>query len=143
VDERDVAPVALGDGESQDVLIRRILPTWTKDAARQEHPVVVIVCGQPGAGKDLIGDLIQAVLDRRGGAVRIGSHLYKRVHPRYAELLAADVRTAGVKVRPDTHRWQAAVEEYVRAQHFDAVVESAAADPDEFCAFSAACWRPS
>ncbi|MFF9526928.1 zeta toxin family protein [Streptomyces achromogenes] len=54
------------------------------------------------------------------------------VHRRYAELLAADVRTAGVKVRPDTSRWQAEVEAHVRACGFDAVVESALADPQEF-----------
>ncbi|WP_327278658.1 zeta toxin family protein (plasmid) [Streptomyces sp. NBC_01224] len=41
------------------------------------------------------------------------------------------VRTAGAKVRPDTSRWQAEVEEHIRARRFDAVVESALADPDE------------
>ncbi|MEJ8640233.1 zeta toxin family protein [Streptomyces sp. MS1.HAVA.3] len=37
-----------------------------------------------------------------------------------------------MKVRPDTRRWQAAVEEHVRANGFDAVVESALADAAEF-----------
>ncbi|WP_329374928.1 zeta toxin family protein [Streptomyces sp. NBC_01483] len=41
-------------------------------------------------------------------------------------------------VRPDTHRWQAAVEAHVRARGFDAVVESALADPDDFRASSLA-----
>ncbi|MER5418194.1 zeta toxin family protein [Streptomyces virginiae] len=60
------------------------------------------------------------------------SDLYKPVHPRYADYLADDVRTAGVKVRPGTRRWQAALEDHVRAHGFDAVVESALADPAEF-----------
>ncbi|MEU6672242.1 zeta toxin family protein [Streptomyces sp. NPDC046727] len=58
--------------------------------------------------------------------------LYKSAHSRYAELLADDVRTAGVKVRPDTRRRQAALEDHVLAHGLDAVVESALADPEEF-----------
>ncbi|MER8159957.1 zeta toxin family protein [Streptomyces sp. NPDC094472] len=130
--ETDVGTAVLCGDEHRQVLERVILPAWTKSAVRQDRPTVVVVGGQPGAGKTAIADLVHAALNHRGGAVRIGSDLYKAAHRRYAELLAADVRTAGVKVRPDTRGWQAAVEEYVRIQRFDAVVESALADPDGF-----------
>lgn len=132
-------PDLLSERESRDVLHQVILPAVTKGAVRQDRPVVVIVGGQPGAGKTEIADLVQAALGRRGGAVRVCRDLYKAAHRRYAELLAADVRTAGVEVRPDTRRWQAAVEEHVRSCGFDAVVESALADADEFRASAAAC----
>ncbi|MGW7007776.1 zeta toxin family protein [Streptomyces sp. NPDC054933] len=75
------------------MLTRRILPTWTKNAAHQERPVVVFIAGQPGSRKTQLTDLVHAVLNRRGGAVRIGADLYKAVHRRYAELLAEDVRS--------------------------------------------------
>ncbi|MEW2577677.1 zeta toxin family protein [Streptomyces syringium] len=130
--ERDVLPVALPDDESRGVLEQVILPAATEGAAHQDRPVVVIVGGQPGAGKTGIADMVQAALNRRGGAVRIGRDLYKAAHARYASLLAEDVRTAGVKIRPDTIRWQAAVEDHVRARGFDAVAESALADAEEF-----------
>ncbi|MGV9248756.1 zeta toxin family protein [Streptomyces sp. NPDC003710] len=55
---------------------------------------MVVVAGQPGAGKTQIADLVQAVLDRCGGAVRVGRDLYKPVQRHYADALAADVRTA-------------------------------------------------
>ncbi|WP_331744502.1 zeta toxin family protein (plasmid) [Streptomyces sp. NBC_01136] len=110
---------------------------------RQDRPVVVIVGGQPGAGKTAVADLVQAALDRRGGAVRICSDLHKSAHCQYGELLADDVRTAGVMVRPDTHRWQAAVEDHVRMHGFDAVVESALADIEEFRTSGAAYRRAS
>ncbi|MFF4227463.1 zeta toxin family protein [Streptomyces abikoensis] len=129
--ERDVVPAALPDGESRGVLEQVILPAATEGAVRQDQPVVVIVGGQPGAGKTAIADMVQAALNSRGGAVRIGRDLYKAAHARYAGLLADDVRTAGVKIRPDTIRWQAAVEDHVRARAFDAVVESALADAGE------------
>jgi hypothetical protein len=63
---------------------------------------------------------------------------YKRAHRHYAAALAADVRTAGAKVRSDTSYWQTALEGYVRDHSLDAVVESALADPDDFRASSAA-----
>ncbi|WP_327071867.1 zeta toxin family protein [Kitasatospora sp. NBC_01302] len=128
----DAPSSALSDTESRRALTQAILPAWTRHATTQVRPVVVIVAGPPGAGKTEIADLVQAVLARRGGAVRISADLYKREHRDYADLLAADVRTAGVMVRADTRRWQAEVEEHVREQHFDAVVESALADPLAF-----------
>ncbi|MFI6951440.1 zeta toxin family protein [Streptomyces sp. NPDC050422] len=118
--------------ESLDVLQRLILPASTKGAVRQNHPVAVIVGGPPGAGKTEVADLVQAALARRGGAVRICRDLYKPAHPHYFAALAADVRTAGVNVRPDTSHWQSPVEEHVRLNQFDAVVESALADAMEF-----------
>ncbi|MEU7031389.1 zeta toxin family protein [Streptomyces sp. NPDC046275] len=136
--EDHVASVVLSEEEHQGVLHRLILPAATKSAVSQEKPVVVVVSGPSGAGKSEVGDLVQAALDRRGGAVRVGRDLYKPVHRHYPALLEADVRTAGVQVRPDTIRWQAEVEEFIRLHGFDAVVESALADADEFRALSAA-----
>ncbi|WP_432128078.1 zeta toxin family protein [Streptomyces sp. bgisy082] len=127
----------LDEGGHQRVLAEH-LPLWTAGAVPQEHPVVVVVAGQPGAGKTTFADLVQAALTRRGGAVRVCRDLYKNAHRAYGTFLAADIRTAGVRVRPDTSRWQAGVEEYVRACRFDAVVESALADAGEFRVSSAA-----
>ncbi|MER6331306.1 zeta toxin family protein [Streptomyces sp. NPDC001034] len=76
----------------------------------EQQPVVVVVAGQPGAGKTRIADLAQAALNRRGGSA--------------------------LRRRPAW--WQAAVEPHVRAMGFDAVVESALADPDDFRAVSRA-----
>ncbi|MEU5092994.1 zeta toxin family protein [Streptomyces sp. NPDC021356] len=115
-----------------------IIPAVTKGAVRQSRPVAVVVAGQPGAGKSEIADLVQAALNRRGGAVRICRDLYKTAHRRYHQYLTADVRTAGIRVRPDTSRWQAAVENHVRVHAYDAVIESALADIEEFRASSAA-----
>ncbi|WP_331739239.1 zeta toxin family protein [Streptomyces sp. NBC_01187] len=56
--------------------------------------------------------------------------------------MAEDCRTAGAKVRPDTRRWQGAVESEVREHGFDAVIESVLADADEFRA-SARAYRRS
>ncbi|MFF2080577.1 zeta toxin family protein [Kitasatospora sp. NPDC058162] len=129
--ERDADTADLSGAEHGDVLNSVILPAWTRNAVPQDQPVVLLVAGQPGSGKTTLGDLLHAVLDLRGGAVRVGADLYKAAHRRYPGLLAEDVRTAGAGVRADTRRWQAAVEERVREHRFDALVETAFADADE------------
>ncbi|MFF5019570.1 zeta toxin family protein [Streptomyces sp. NPDC001165] len=96
---------ALSEQERRDVLDGVILPVAARQAAPQEQPVVVIVGGQPGAGKTRVSDLIEAVLKQRGGAVRICRDLYKPAHHQYAALLVTDVRTAGAAAGSDTSRW--------------------------------------
>jgi hypothetical protein len=138
VRDAEVVPVVLDEGQHQEILASQILPTWTKDSVPQEWPVVVLVVGPPGSGKSTLCELLLAVLGQRGGAVLIGRDLYKSAHPQYAALLQSDERTAGVKVRPDVLRWQAAVEEYVRRMRFDAVLETPLADPEEARALATA-----
>jgi adenylylsulfate kinase-like enzyme len=117
---------------ARDGVLRRILPIWTAAAAaRQDRPVRVFVAGPPGSGKTAVADLVQDALERRGGAVRISSDLYKSLHPHYAAFLADDVRTAGVRVRADTRRWQEQVAAHARTCRYDAVIETALADVEE------------
>ncbi|MEW2623588.1 zeta toxin family protein [Streptomyces sp. NPDC048106] len=106
-----------------------VMPKLTAGAVPQEHPVAVFVAGQAGSGKTLVMDLVHAALERRGGAVRVDRDTYKTVHPHYAAFLAQDVRTAGVRVRRVTYRWQAEVEAHAHGRRYDVVVEEALADP--------------
>ncbi|MGI5451505.1 zeta toxin family protein [Streptomyces sp. CA-243310] len=119
----------LSGRENEAALEQALLSAAVLGAVAQERPVVVFVVGQAGSGKTLVMDLVHAALAKRGGAVRVERDLYKNVHVQYASFLAEDVRTAGVRVRPETYRWQAAVETRVRAGRFDVVVEEALADP--------------
>ncbi|MFJ9460917.1 zeta toxin family protein [Kitasatospora sp. NPDC101447] len=136
---------ALSEEEHRYVLERLIVPAWTHGAVPQERPVVLLVAGPPGSGKSTLGDLLMAVLDLRGGAVRIGADLYKSAHRDYPVLLGEDVRSAGAGVREDTRRWQAAVESHVRERRLDALVETALADTDiarrQMLAYRAAGYR--
>ncbi|MES9512145.1 zeta toxin family protein [Streptomyces sp. NPDC000609] len=117
--DEDVVPVVLAEGQHEEILLTKILPTWTKDAVPQDRPVVVIVAGPAGSGKSELCDLLLTVLARRGGAVLIGRDLYKEAHPHYADLMRSDDRTAGVRIRPDVLRWQAQVAAYARSRRFD------------------------
>ncbi|MEV7617076.1 zeta toxin family protein [Streptomyces sp. NPDC089799] len=111
------------------LLAEVIVAKLTAGAVTQERPVVVFVAGQAGSGKTLVMDLVHAALEQRGGAVRVERDAYKALHPHYSGFLAQDVRTAGVRVRPETYRWQAEVEAQARASRYDVVAEEALADP--------------
>ncbi|WP_369383168.1 zeta toxin family protein [Streptomyces sp. cg36] len=130
--DRDTTPLVLSPAQHQAILATLILPTLITNMARQDHPLVVYVSGQPGSGKTALADMIHTALRHRGGAVRIGSDAYKTFHPAYRLLLAEDDRTAGLKVRPDTRRWRDDVEQHVRQRRLDAVVEAALEDPQGF-----------
>lgn len=119
---------------SEEILTSTVLPSVLEGAVSQPHPVVVYVLGQPGSGKTTVIDLVHAALAARGGAVRVDRDTYKTLHPHYRQYLAEDVRTAGVRVRPETYRWQATVEAAVRKCRYDAVVEVPMARPDDFLA---------
>ncbi|MFL4909533.1 zeta toxin family protein [Streptomyces sp. MMS24-I2-30] len=112
-----------------ELLAEVIVPKLTAGAVAQEHPVVVFVAGQAGSGKTLVMDLVHTALEQWGGAVRVDRDAYKTLHPRYNTFLVEDVRTAGVRVRPETYRWQAEVEAHARGRRFDVVAEEALADP--------------
>ncbi|WP_327299913.1 zeta toxin family protein [Streptomyces sp. NBC_01197] len=139
--DADVEPLVLSEAEHDEILTSRILPTWTAGGVSQEQPVAVFVAGPPGSGKSTLCDLLLHVLHRRGGAVLIGRDLYKTAHPHYAQLMATDDRTAGIRVRPDVLRWQAEVEEHVRRERFDAVVEAPIADPEQVRAYRTSGYR--
>ncbi|MET8755213.1 zeta toxin family protein [Streptomyces sp. NPDC004667] len=138
--DEDVVPVVLAERQHEEVRVTEILPTWTRHATLQDRPVVVFVAGQAGSGKTLVMDLVHAALEQRGGAVRVERDAYKALHPDYQRFLAEDVRTAGVRVRGETYRWQAELEARARAGRYDVVVEEALADPAGWLA-SAAVYR--
>ncbi|MFE9883326.1 zeta toxin family protein [Streptomyces sp. NPDC005784] len=63
-----------------------ILASATQGAVPQHRPVVVVVAGQPGAGKTETADLLQAVLDRhpdpaRHAAPDESAHPHADAHP--------------------------------------------------------------
>ncbi|WP_395366944.1 zeta toxin family protein [Streptomyces sp. YH02] len=95
------AAVVRSEEEHQDAPHRLILPTATKNATAQKHPVVVVLSGPSGAGKTEVADLVQAALDRRGVAVRIGRDLYEAAH-RHLALPFLGVRRCDVTGRSRT-----------------------------------------
>ncbi|MGX1478246.1 UNVERIFIED_CONTAM: hypothetical protein RKD50_007054 [Streptomyces canus] len=102
----------------ESIFEKRIRPDY-EPVVRRDDPRLVYVAAQPGAGKT---DNPALVFSGRE-ATRICGDDFKIAHPRYLELLAADPRTAGERIRPVYQEWQRRMESLVRDLRGDVVIE--------------------
>jgi hypothetical protein len=110
--------VALSPDDMESIFEKRIRPDY-EPVVRRDDPRLVCVAAQPGAGKT---DNPALVFSGRE-ATRICGDDFKIAHPRYLELLAADPRTAGERIRPVYQEWQRRMESLVRDLRGDVVIE--------------------
>jgi UDP-N-acetylglucosamine kinase len=96
---------ALPEVENARIFREDIVPDHFAHAGPQEHPVIVILVGQQGAGKTRHARRIGERLDRCGGYVEIDSDVYKAYHPAYPRLLAEDDRRMAAYLAIDGQRW--------------------------------------
>lgn len=122
--------------EDKEWIFRRIVwPDYRDDVVSQDHPVVVYVMAQPGAGKSENRHLVD---QGSGKATRIAGDDFKIAHPAYLMLLADDPRTAGERIRHIYQEWQGRVEGLVRGRHGDMVIEISPDRTEKFLADVAA-----
>ncbi|MDR1709137.1 MAG: zeta toxin family protein [Candidatus Accumulibacter sp.] len=113
----------LGEAEHQAIFEQRILPRLFGDAKPTGAPTIVILGGQPGAGKS---GLIDAALDElapRGGATAIVGDDLRAYHPRYRALLENDDKTAAFHTDRDSGRWVEKALDEARRRRVNVVVE--------------------
>lgn len=78
----DLNRYLLTEAWSREIFRDEIVPDQLSHGVPQEHPVVVFVCAQPGAGKTKTTEKIKESLDRRGGSIVVDADVYKAYHPR-------------------------------------------------------------
>ena len=114
----EVVTLRLNDQQSRDN------SASPRVGAALSRPVAVLVAGTPGPGRKSLATLIQAILGRRGCAVRIG------VPPAASE--------RGNRALPLNVPRIADDEAFARARGWDVVLETPLSDPDSFRAVAAA-----
>lgn len=109
-------------------IVRHVL---FETAVTSKAPQLIIVGGQPGAGKTRATGAATRDLARHGeGVVYINGDELRPYHPRYAELVAADRGTAADKTGVDVGQWvERAIAEAAAGQHH-AVIETTMRQPD-------------
>lgn len=122
----------LSDAENDRIFQTRIVPDELEGAPSQRSPVVVFVGGQTGAGKTALTELVQPILDRRGGAVNINMDTYNPYHPAYASLRARDPETASAHVRADGESWWDKAQTWTIQHRCDVLIETALLDESEY-----------
>ncbi len=143
--EVDLERYRLRSALHEQIFRTEIVPERLEPVAPQQHPVVVFIGGQPGAGKTATTDMIKHTMGLHGPVAHVCGDFYKPYHPDYSRLMDEDERTAGAYTRLDTRLWHGAAEDWARARGCHTVAETALADPDEFrraaTAFRAAGFR--
>lgn len=131
------APVrhALTDEEMRDIFDRRIAPELLSGATRSQEPTMIVVGGQPGAGKSTTIRRLHDEFQSKGGAIQIIVDDFKVFHPTYARLLAWDEVATNNIIQPIAKAWQAMAFEHVIQQGYNVVVEATLGDPREAGAF--------
>jgi cell filamentation protein len=101
-----VATRLLDDATHRQVYRDQVLPYIVREASPSPSPRVIMVGGQPGAGKSVALQHAGASLIRDGGsyAVLNGDEL-RRFHPLYADLVKTDKASAADKTHADVGLW--------------------------------------
>ncbi|MFG2042171.1 zeta toxin family protein [Dactylosporangium sp. NPDC048998] len=94
----------------------------------QQQPVVVLVVGQPGAGKSVAQAAVLAQLGRTA-AVAVDVDDLRTYHPSYEQLALADDRTAAAYTQRDAQRWLRMCIAEATSRRYDIVLSTTFADP--------------
>lgn len=121
----------LDDAAHDRVYVDLVHPLLFEDLSASAAPELIMVGGQPGAGKTAA--TVQAVRDlmRQGGGVAyINGDELRPFHPQYAALVAADRSTAADKTGADVGLWVERAIREAAAGRFHAVIETTMRQPE-------------
>jgi len=119
--------------QSRHLFQEEILPALLEDTPGlqpSDKPTMVVVGGQPGAGKSTSIGHIEAELASRGGVLQANVDALREFHPEYDELMEASDKTASNHTYADAKRWAGMVEDHAKAHRYNVMIESLMASPD-------------
>ncbi|MFF5447213.1 zeta toxin family protein [Streptomyces sp. NPDC012888] len=128
--DAEAARHLLTERQNRRIFLDQIVPQQFAGRSRQDTPTVVVLVGQPGAGKTRVGHALAEALNERGGFVEVDSDLYKPYHPAYARLLQQDDGLMAAYIRADGRRWMARAHAYVRENRLNAIIQETSQDAD-------------
>ncbi|BBH68364.1 hypothetical protein ACTI_50490 [Actinoplanes sp. OR16] len=106
----------------------RIVPRFLSHGVPRDQPVLVIVAGQPGAGKTAVEDRVGATLGT--GAVTIDADKFRPVHPDFIPLVTRDDRAASQATHGDAVRWVGMATRHCIEQRYDVVLSTTLRTPE-------------
>ncbi|MGH8079796.1 MAG: zeta toxin family protein, partial [Lysobacter sp.] len=123
----------LGQVESEQRFRESILPTLlerTPELHPSDKPIMVVVGGQPGAGKSTSIRSIAVELASHGGVIQANVDALREFHPKYLRLVVENDKVASNYTHADAKRWAGMVENYAQSHRYNVMVESLLASPD-------------
>ncbi|WP_431111817.1 zeta toxin family protein [Variovorax paradoxus] len=131
-------PYRLVAAENERIFREEILPEKLKNIGSSlhpvEHPQMVIIGGQPGAGKSrTMGGVVRELM-HQGGALRISPDEFRDKHPNFNSLNATNDRTSSSFTHEDAGIWAEKLEKYAREHKLNVILEGTLRTPENAAA---------
>lgn len=120
----------LSEAQHQDIFERRIAPLVLASAQPDPSPTAIVFGGQPGAGKSPAIDSAARSHPSPRGVVQILGDDLRAFHPRYAELMATDDRTAAAYTDRDAGGWVEKLIASARERRLNLIIEGTMRRPE-------------
>ncbi|MFH0134863.1 zeta toxin family protein [Variovorax sp. VaC1] len=111
-----------------------LMATASGDLQAQAEPTMVMVGGQPGAGKSRSIDSVKLDLESHGGVMEISADDLRKFHPKHDELMRADDRTAADFTHADASAWAEKAERFAREERYNVLLEGTMKTPENAAA---------
>lgn len=120
----------LSEDEHQAIFERRIKPQLFANVTPVDRPVAIIFGGQPGAGKSAAVAAAMNELASRGWAVEINGDDLRDRHPKYAQLMREDDKTAAFYTDRDSGKWVEKSIAHAKTLGVNLVIEGTMRNPE-------------
>jgi predicted ABC-type ATPase len=121
----------LDDATLDRVYVDLVRPLLFEDLSASAAPELIMVGGQPGAGKTAAAaQAVRDLMRQAGGVAYINGDELRPFHPQYAALVAADRSTAADKTSADVGLWVERAIREAAAGRFHAVIETTMRQPE-------------
>jgi predicted ABC-type ATPase len=127
-------PYLLSEAENERGFREEILPRWLERAGPNLHsverPQMVIIGGQPGAGKSRTMGGVERELMHQGGVLKISPDEFREKHPNFKQLNAVNDRTSSSFTHEDAGIWAEKLEKYAREHKLNVILEGTLRTPE-------------
>jgi|GEM_PF-1131684 len=120
----------LNEAKHQSIFEQRIQSDLFSSVTPVNHPVAVILGGQPGAGKSVLVKKAMNQLALQGGSVQIDGDALRDYHPAYRRLMKEDDKIAAFYTDRDTGMWIEKAIAYAKEKRVNLVIEGTMRSPD-------------
>jgi hypothetical protein len=130
------ASYGLSAAKLEEIFQRIIVPDYLLRSGpeSQQQPEVVLLGGQPGAGKSTTAFQLQREFADRGGLVCVTWDDFRPFHPSYEQLLRERPADMPNVTRPAARWWQDRAADYLRTYRYNTLLEGGFRDPDSVLA---------
>lgn len=115
--------------DQHELIFEGIKQFALSQSQESHHPVVIVLAGQPGAGKSGLASMARSRFLDREGCVLIDADKLRVHHPHYATLLAENDLTAANLTHDDAGRWASRLLRVATAARRNIVVDQTSKDP--------------